>query len=153
MADESKSPNARQRVGCIGLGGMGRGDARAVRSYGDILAVCDVDRKHAEQARADKNIGQDKAEVYEDYRKRLDRKDIDVVTISTPDHWHTGIAIAALKSGKDVYCQKPLTLTIDEGKLLCKAVKEAGRVLQVGTQQRSEYRNMFLTAVALVREG
>ncbi|MHB1425890.1 MAG: Gfo/Idh/MocA family protein [Gemmataceae bacterium] len=153
MADESKSPNARPRVGCIGMGGMGRGDAHAVRRYGDILAVCDVDRKHAEQARDDKNIGNGKADIHEDYRKLLERKDIDLVTISTPDHWHTRIAIAALKSGKDVYCQKPLTLTIDEGKLLCKAVKETGRVLQVGTQQRSEYKNMFLTAVALVREG
>jgi predicted dehydrogenase len=153
MADESKSPNARPRVGCIGLGGMGHGDARAIRRYGDILAVCDVDRQHAEHARDDKNIGNGKAEVYEDYRRLLDRKDIDLVTISTPDHWHTRIAIAALKAGKDAYCQKPLTLTIDEGKLLCKVVKDTKRILQVGTQQRSEYRNMFLTAVALVREG
>ncbi len=153
MADEPKSPNARPRVGCIGLGGMGHGDARAVRKYGDIVAVCDVDRQHAEHARDDKNIGNGKAEIYEDYRKLLDRKDIDLVTISTPDHWHARIAIAALKAGKDVYCQKPLTLTIDEGKLLCKAVKDTQRVLQVGTQQRSEYKNMFLKAVALVREG
>jgi predicted dehydrogenase len=153
MADESKSPNARPRVGCIGLGGMGTGDAHAVHKYGDIVAVCDVDRQHAEKARDDKNIGNGKAEVYGDYRKLLDRKDIDLVTISTPDHWHSRIAIAALKSGKDAYCQKPLTLTIDEGKLLCKVVKDTKRVLQVGTQQRSENANRFLTAVALVREG
>jgi len=153
MADESKSPNARPRVGCIGMGGMGRGDAHAVSKYGDIVAVCDVDRQHAEQARDDKNIGKGKADIYEDYRKLLDRKDIDLVTISTPDHWHTRMAIDALKAGKDVYCQKPLTLTIEEGKLLCKVVKDTGRVLQVGTQQRSEYKNMFLMAVALVREG
>jgi predicted dehydrogenase len=153
MADESKSPNARPRVGCIGLGGMGHGDARAAHKYGDIVAVCDVDRQHGEHARDDKNIGNGKADVYEDYRKLLDRKDIDVVTISTPDHWHTRIAINAMKAGKDAYCQKPLTLTIDEGKLLCKVVKETGRVLQVGTQQRSEDHNWFLTAVALVREG
>jgi predicted dehydrogenase len=153
MADESKSPNGRPRVGCIGMGGMGRGDARAVSKYGDILAVCDVDRQHAEQAREDKYIGKGKAEIYGDYRKLLDRKDIDLVTVSTPDHWHTRIAIDAMKAGKDVYCQKPLTLTIDEGKLLCKAVKATGRVLQVGTQQRSENENRFLKAVALVREG
>ncbi len=153
MADESKSPNARPRVGCIGLGGMGHGDARAVAHYGDIVAVCDVDHHHAEHARDDDKIGKRKADVYEDYRKLLDRKDIDLVTISTPDHWHTRIAIDALKAGKDVYCQKPLTLTIEEGKLLCRVVKDTGRVLQVGTQQRSEYKNMFLTAVALVREG
>jgi predicted dehydrogenase len=153
MADETKSPNARPRAGCIGLGGMGHGDARAVRKYADIVAVCDVDRQHAEHARDDKNIGNGKADIYEDYRKLLDRKDIDVVTVSTPDHWHTRIAIAAMKAGKDVYCQKPLTLTIDEGKQLCKVVKETKRVLQVGTQQRSENANRFLKAVALVREG
>lgn len=153
MEQETKQPNDRPRVGCIGLGGMGRGDARAVRRYGDILAICDVDREHAEAARNDKQLNATKAEIYEDYRKLLDRKDIDLVTISTPDHWHTRIAIAALRAGKDVYCQKPLTLTIDEGKILCKVVKETGRVLQVGTQQRSEFRNMFLTAVAMVREG
>lgn len=153
MEQETKQPNERPRVGCIGLGGMGRGDANAVRRYGDILAFCDVDRGHAEAAKNDKNLNAAKADLYEDYRKLLDRQDIDLVTISTPDHWHTRIAIAALKAGKDVYCQKPLTLTIDEGKLLCKVVKETGRVLQVGTQQRSEFRNMFLTAVAMVREG
>ncbi len=153
MADESKSPNARPRIGCIGMGGQGSSISRRARKYGDILAVCDVDRQHAEQAREDKDIGNGKADIYEDYRKLLDRKDIDLVTIGTPDHWHTRIALDAMKAGKDAYCEKPLTLTIDEGKLLCKGVKETGRVLQVGTQQRSEDHNWFLTAVALVREG
>ncbi len=153
MADDSKSPNARPRVGCIGLGGMGRGDARAAKKYGDIVAVCDVDRAHAEQANNDPGIAGGKADIYEDYRKLLDRKDIDLVTISTPDHWHTRIAIDALRAGKDIYCQKPLTLTIDEGKQLCKVVKETRRVLQVGTQQRSENANIFLKAVAMVRDG
>ncbi|AGA31067.1 Gfo/Idh/MocA family protein [Singulisphaera acidiphila] len=153
MADETRSPNERPRVGCIGLGGMGRGDAKAVKRYGDILAVCDVDRKHAEFARDEKTIGNGKADIYEDYRKLLDRNDIDIVTISTPDHWHTRIAIAALRAGKDVYCQKPLTLTIDEGKQLRKVVEETKRILQVGTQQRSEDKNRFLTAVAMVHDG
>ncbi|WP_406694004.1 Gfo/Idh/MocA family oxidoreductase [Singulisphaera sp. Ch08] len=153
MADETKSPNERPRVGCIGLGGMGRGDAKAVKRYGDILAVCDVDREHAESAKNEKSIGNGKADIYEDYRKLLDRNDIDIVTISTPDHWHTRIAIAALRAGKDVYCQKPLTLTIDEGKQLRKVVEETKRIVQVGTQQRSENKNMFLTAVAMVRDG
>ena len=97
------------------------------------MAVCDVDSKHAEGAKA--RVG-GKADVYGDYRKLLDRKDVEVVTITTPDHWHTKIAIDAMKKGKDVYCEKPLTLTIDEGKQICKAVKETGRVFQVGTQQR-----------------
>ena len=77
-------------------------------------------------------------DVYEDYRKILDRKDIDVVTIVTPDHWHSKIAIEAMKAGKDVYCEKPLTLTIDEGKQIIKVLNETKRVFQVGTQQRSE---------------
>jgi predicted dehydrogenase len=148
---EIKSPNERLRVGCIGNGGMGQGDARAAKRFGDIVATCDVDRTHAE--RLNTTIADGKAVIYEDYRRLLDRKDIDIVTISTPDHWHTKMCVDALRAGKDVYCQKPLTLTIEEGKLLCKVVKETGRVLQVGTQQRSEYRNMFLTAVAMVREG
>lgn len=151
MAYDSKSPNARPRVGCIGLGGMGRGDASAAKRYGDIVAICDVDSQHAGQA--NKDIAGNKAQVYEDYRKLLDRKDIDVVTVSTPDHWHTKITVDAMRAGKDVYCQKPLTLTIDEGKLLAKVTKETGRVLQVGTQQRSEDNNMFLKAVAMVQAG
>ena len=79
-----------------------------------------------------------KVDVYEDYRKLLDRKDIDVVTIVTPDHWHSKIAIDAMQAGKDVYCEKPLTLTIDEGKQILKVLNETGSVFQVGTQQRSE---------------
>jgi len=153
VASESQAPNDRPRVGCIGLGGMGQGDAQAAKRYGDIVAICDVDRSHAEAAAKNPRIGNGKADVYEDYRKLLDRKDIDLVTISTPDHWHTRIAIAALKAGKDAYCQKPLTLTIDEGKKLCQVVRDTKRVLQVGTQQRSEDGNKFLKAVAMVREG
>ena len=124
-----------------------------MKRYGDIVAVCDVDREHAESAKDDPKLGNGKADIYEDYRKLLDRKDIDVVTIGTPDHWHTQIAIDAMRAGKDVYCEKPLTLTIDEGKQLRKVVKETKRIFQVGTQQRSEDKNMFLTAVAMVRDG
>ena len=151
MADETKTPNERPRVGCIGNGGMGTGDANAIKKYGDIIANCDVDRSHAE--RLNEKVAGGKSTIYEDYRKLLDRKDVDIVTISTPDHWHTKIATDALRAGKDIYCQKPLTLTIDEGKQLCRVVKETGRVLQVGTQQRSEDHNWFLTAVAMVHEG
>ncbi len=149
IADETKSKNNRPLVGCIGNGGMGRGDAQAIKQFGDIVANCDVDRNHAEKLNSD--IAGGKSEIFEDYRKLLDRKDIELVTISTPDHWHTKIAIDALRAGKDVHCQKPLTLTIDEGKLLCKVVKETGRVFQVGTQQRSD--DKFLKAVALAQQG
>ncbi len=151
MADETKSPTERPRVGCIGNGGQGRGDANAIKRYGDIIANCDVDRTRAERFKQE--IAEGKSEIYEDYRKLLERHDVEIVTISTPDHWHTRICIDALRAGKDVYCQKPLTLTIDEGKKLCHVVKETGRVVQVGTQQRSENNNQFLTAVAMVREG
>ena len=116
----------------------------------DIVAVCDVDRTHAEKARQE-NF--QKAEIYEDYRKLLDRSDIEAVTIGTPDHWHTAIALAALQAGKHVYCEKPLTLTVDEGKQLVKAVKESGKTFQVGTQQRGDQYTLFARAVATVRAG
>ena len=127
--------------------------------FADCAAVCDVDVAHAEKGKAKALEMQSKpgaertVDMYEDYRKILDRSDIDVVTIVTPDHWHTKIAIEAMKAGKDVYCEKPLTLTIEEGKLIRKVLDETGRVFQVGTQQRSEMGLHFLHAVALVREG
>ncbi len=91
--------------------------------------------------------------MYEDYRKLLERKDIEAVTIGTPDHWHTAIALAALDAGKHVYCEKPLTLTIDEGKQLVAAVKRTGKTFQVGTQQRGDQYQLFGRAVATVRSG
>ncbi|MHB1034568.1 MAG: Gfo/Idh/MocA family protein [Pirellulales bacterium] len=147
-ANEFQSKNDRLRVGCIGLGGRGSAIAGEAARLGDIVAVCDVDRLHAESAKA--AFG-GKAEIYEDYRKLLERKDVDLITNGTPDHWHTAINIAACKAGKDVYTEKPLTLTIDEGKILLKVVAETGRVVQVGTQQRSD--KNFQTAVELVRNG
>ena len=153
MADEVKAKNDRPRLGLIGAGGQGSGDARGASHFGDFLAVCDVDKVHAERAKNHREIGKGKADVCEDYRKLLDRKDIDAVIIGTPDHWHTKICIDALRAGKDVYCEKPLTLTIDEGKKLGQVVKETGRVVQVGTQQRSDHNRVFLLAVAMVRAG
>jgi predicted dehydrogenase len=149
-APEAKKDDA-FNVGAIGVGGRGSGIASQARKFGPVVAVCDVDRSHAEKGKA--SFGDGKAEVYSDYRKLLDRKDIQVVTIGTPDQWHAKIAIEALQAGKDVYCEKPLTLTIDEGKLICKAVKATGRVFQVGTQQRSEFGLNFLRAVALCHAG
>ncbi len=137
-------------------GHKGKMDGRGARighqagQLGNMVAVCDVNRLYAE-AFASRYDG--KCEIYSDYRKLLERKDVEAVTIGTPDHWHTAIAIAALKAGIDVYCEKPLTLTIDESKMLCKVVKETGRVFQVGTQQRSECGNRFLKAVAIARSG
>jgi predicted dehydrogenase len=150
-AADNTSKNDRPLVGCIGTGDRWYGGLSGeILPLGDVVAVCDVDRKHAERGR-EKAGG--KADIYEDYRKLLDRKDVEIVSIATPDHWHARIAIDALKAGKDIYCEKPLTLTIDEGKLICQVLKETGRVFQVGTQQRSEMRQRFLRAIAMIRDG
>lgn len=124
--------------------------ARKAQRYATVVATCDADLSRAERF---KKLYANDAAPYQDYRKLLDRKDIDVVTIGTPDHWHVKIAIEAMQAGKDVYCEKPLTLTIGEGKLITEAVKKYGRVFQVGTQQRSEFRSMFLKAVAIAKSG
>jgi predicted dehydrogenase len=146
----AESKNDRPLGASIGVGGRGSGIGRGASAFADIVACCDVDRQHAERF-ADHFGG--KPKIYHDYRELLDRNDIEVVTIGTPDHWHTAICIAAMKAGKDVYCEKPLTLTIDEGRLICRVLKETGRVFQVGTQQRSGYKSMFLKAVVLARSG
>ncbi|MBC8353205.1 MAG: Gfo/Idh/MocA family oxidoreductase [Planctomycetes bacterium] len=153
IADEEKSAakNDRPILGAIGVGGQGRHDSRRAKEFGDFAAICDVDRAHAEQANQELAAG--KAELYGDYRKLLERKDVEAVIIATPDHWHTKIAIEAMQAGKDVYCEKPLTLTIDEGKQICQVAKATQRVFQVGTQQRSENNDMFLKAAALCQDG
>src|SRR6185369_18033854 len=87
------SKNDRPSIGCIGVGHRGIIDAREHSKFGDIVAICDVDRRHAEEAKNDTHIGNNRADVYSDYRKVLDRKDIDVISVVTPDHWHSKIAI------------------------------------------------------------
>lgn len=147
------SPNDRLRIGCIGVGSMGSGDARAHGRFGDIVAVCDVDSNHAQRAKNDGRIGKGKADAYGDYRKVLDRNDIDVVSVVTPDHWHVKIAIEALQSGKHVFSQKPLTLTLEENQLIRNACKNhKDKVFFVGTQQRSDG-GKFLRAVNMVQKG
>jgi predicted dehydrogenase len=149
----NKTLNDRPNIGCIGTGSMGTGDAVAHARYGDIVAVCDVDAQHADRAKNHEKIGQGKADVYKDYRDLLDRNDIDLVSVVTPDHWHTKIAIEALQAGKHVFCQKPLTLTLEENQLIRDACKKyPAQVLFVGTQQRSD-RARFLRAVNMVRKG
>ena len=143
-----QSKNDRLRIGAIGMRYQGTVIAEKARAYGDIVAIADVDRHVREQARA--GFGSTPA-IYEDYRQLLDRKDIDVVTIGTPDHWHTRMVVDACRAGKDIYVEKPLTLTIDEGKLMRKVVEETGRVVQVGSWQRSDHRCRL--AVELVRQG
>lgn len=144
------------RIGAIGVGGsrgrysQGGYVARNAAPYGQMVAVCDVDDLHT--AEFNQEFG-GKLNMYRDYRELLEKEKPDIVTIGTPDHWHVPIAIAALRSGCDVYCEKPLSLTIDEGIQIEKVVKETGKVFQVGTQQRSEYGQKFLSAIAIVQSG
>lgn len=147
-ADLPTSKNDRPHIGAIGVGGRGSADLSEAAKHGEVVAVCDADRLRAEKAKA--TYG-GKPDVYQDYRKLLERQDIDVIINGTPDHWHTAVNLAACRAGKDVYAEKPLTLTIDEGKLLCRVVEQTGRIVQVGTQQRSE--RQFQTAVELARNG
>ena len=151
FANDSK--NDRPLIGGIGLGGMGSGDCRNHSKFGDIVAIADVDANHAERAKNDPKIGKGKATVFSDYRKLLERNDIDVVSIATPDHWHVKIAIEALQAGKHVFCQKPLTLTLEENQLIRNACRKyPEQIFFIGTQQRSDH-NKFLRAINMVQKG
>lgn len=143
------------RLGIVGAGVRGNTLAEIVKkgSYidhrcGEVVAVCDVDRPAAETLTAK---WCPKAERYDDYRKLIARDDIDAVIVCPPDHWHAAVAEAALKSGKAVYCEKPMTLTIAEGQELVRTVESTGRPFLVGLQQRNDWN--FRTAAELVRAG
>ena len=145
----AQAPSDRLRIACVGVGGRGRGVSALAARHGDVTMICDADLRHAE---AFKNqIRAENAAIVQDYRRVIDNKDVDVVIQCAPDHWHTKINVEALRAGKDVFGEKPITLTIDEGKLLCKTVAETKRIFQTGTQQRSD--NLFQTAIELVRNG
>ncbi len=121
----------------------------AMRQQGvRMVAVCDVDRTNREFGA--RIVGQN-CQTHEDFRRLLANRDINAVTIGTPDHWHVMIAIAAMRAGKDVYCEKPLTLTLEEGKALVRVARETNRILQTGSQQRSDAR--FRLACELVRNN
>ena len=118
-----------------------------------VVAVCDVDAKHREAAKAkiDKMSGKRGCRTYNDFREVLARDDVDAVVVATPDHWHAAIAIAAVKAGKAVYVEKPMTVCIGEGRIVADVVRRYGAILQVGSQQRSDEK--FLRACELVRNG
>ncbi len=149
-----QAPSERPVFATIGLRNQGWEITNKSFSFADFAALADVDANVLGNnvEKVEKHQGK-KPDAYKDYRNVLDRKDIDAVMIATPDHWHTKIAVEAMYAGKDVYCEKPLTLTIDEGKLIEKVVKETGRVFQVGTMQRTESDQRFLQAIALIRNG
>ena len=153
--------NRRIRVGQIGCGRIAQAhDMPGVIKSGlaDFVALCEVDSRRAadgvviiEKAYADRGVKGPKIAVYKNYRELIARRDIDAVVISTPDHWHAELALSAIESGKDVYLQKPFTMTYAEGVILRDAVKRHGRILQVGSQQRSW--EQFRRAAELIRSG
>jgi predicted dehydrogenase len=147
-------------IGCIGVGRMGLGDMQEVMGFDEVqvVAVCDVDANRVKYAQKlvekkysvqSKNGTYKSCATYKDYRELVARKDIDAVLIVTPDHWHVLPSLAAARAGKDIFLQKPLTLTIEEGRVLSDTVRRYGRVFQVGSQQRSDARFRF--ACELVR--
>ncbi len=153
--EESAPPSDRLVVGMIGTGGMGVSHLAWLLDQPDleVAAVCDVDEGHVNQAlelvRSKSQRGN--CQAYKDFRELLGRPDVDAVFVVTPDHWHALAAIAALEAGKDVYCEKPLTNSIGEGRALCEAVKKHGRVLQCGSHERSNPN--VCRASELVRSG
>ncbi|MDB4913361.1 MAG: oxidoreductase domain protein [Gemmatimonadetes bacterium] len=170
----ASAPSNRIRVGHIGCGRIGqshdfpgisgsggRAGAPAVHDLAEILAVCDLDTRRAESGKktvarlyADKAWARPDVAVYQDYHELLARPDIDAVSISLPDHQHAQVALTALMAGKDIYIQKPFTMTHAEGQMLREAVARTGRILQVGSQQRSWGPNeQFRKGVELVRSG
>jgi len=145
------APSNRITIGCIGTGGQGTSDMKGFKGKRDceIVAVCDVDADHAKKAAA--TAGLDASSCYGDFRELLARSDINAVQVATPDHWHVLASISAVRAGKDVYCEKPLTLTIAEGRVLADEVRRYGRVFQTGSQQRSS--SEFHKACELVVNG
>jgi predicted dehydrogenase len=150
----------------MGIVGIGSPQSRSLQVVGESTPCvqsgqltftlgCDVDaahRKRATEVMRRRGFKDFEANT-KDFRDLVNNKSLDCLLIATPDHWHAQVAVEALKAGKDVYCEKPLTLTVEEALAVQKAVKETGRVLQTGSQQRTVYRGMFRLAVELARAG
>jgi len=151
-AASRQPPSQRITTALIGSGGRGQ----QIMAGGDqVVAVCDVDAKHREaaQTKIDAMSGKRGCAAYGDFREVLARDDIDAVVVATPDHWHVPIAAAAVKAGKAVYVEKPLSLSIREGRILVDLVRRYGAIVQVGSQQRSPEYERFTRACELVRNG
>lgn len=158
---QTSAPSQRLTLGCIGMGKQMGGHLTNFLNRDDVqvVAVCDVDTTRRENAQQRVETAYATATertfrgcaAFNDFREVLARKDIDAVVIATPDHWHAYIAIAAVKAGKDVYCEKPLTYNIREALELVKAVRQSNRIFQTGSQQRSS--KEFRVAAELVRNG
>ena len=147
-----ESPSERVRVGMIGVGNQGGPKNNMKYFLKNIVALCDLDKNYLTEAsdflQKQANLS---AMMTDDYRRLLDAKDIDAVVVTVPDQWHATMTIEACKAGKDVYCEKPLTLVINEGKPMIEAARKYGRVVQTGTMQRSG--EEFKLAVELLMKG
>lgn len=154
-AEKKVAPNSRINIGVIGTGGQAGGLTQNAMAHDfvRVIALCDVDKNKLDGAKAevDKHYGNAECATYADFRELLARKDIDAVIVATPDHWHAIICVEAARQGKDIYCEKPLTWSLGEGKAVVKAVKDNKRIFQVGSMQRSSAR--FKLACELVRNG
>ncbi|MBX3437695.1 MAG: Gfo/Idh/MocA family oxidoreductase [Planctomycetaceae bacterium] len=141
--------NERITVGCIGVRNQGTGNLKRFQKAGcNIGGLCDVDQNVLAEAARLVDV---RPPLHADYRQLLDRRDIDAVVITTPDHWHALITVDACRAGKDVYCEKPLSLTIAEGRRMVEAARTHNRIVQTGSQQRSA--PQFRQACELVRNG
>jgi predicted dehydrogenase len=153
-ASRKVSPVDKIHIALIGSGGMGKANLSDFLRIPEVecLAIADVDEKHlAEGIKIVEENRSKKPDAYKDFRKIIDRQDIDAVIVATPDHWHALPTIYACQSGKDVYVEKPLATTIEEGRAMVNAAHRFNRIVQVGTQQRSA--EHFRDAVSFVRSG
>jgi len=153
-------PSERIVMGAIGTGGQGtrhigggiwvQGGGFLSKPQVQFVAVCDVNARNRDNARniVNKHYGNSDCAEYNDFREFVAREDIDAVLVATPDHWHVLTSIAAVQSGKDVYCEKPLSLTITQARTLADTVKRYGRIFQTGTQQRSWHEFRFASELA-----
>jgi len=153
---ENRAPaNERMNMGVIGVGGRGRDVMRVFMGQPDVqvVAVCDVfgDRRKAAQDAVNQEYGNQDCAAYIDFLELLDRKDIDIVLIATGDNWHSQASIMAARAGKDMYCEKPMSVTITESRAVAETMRKLGRIYQCGTQRRSV--GQFIFAANLARSG
>ena len=153
--DGRLAPSERIQMGFIGTGGKGRHNLEQFIGFNDcqVLSVCDVDSKHQDVARdmVNQRYGNEDCKAIHDYRELAADGKLDAICVSTPDHWHAVATVAALEGGKDVYCEKPLSNSVYEGRAICRAAAKNGRIVQTGSHERSgETRRM---ACELVRNG
>ena len=144
------APSERLTAAVLGVGGRGRNHVDALLGLPEtqVVAVCDAYRGKAEEVARKAGVG---CAAHQDFREILARPDVDLVFIATPEHWHAAMAIAAMRAGKDVYCEKALSLTVAEGRAVVETVRRTGRIFQAGTQQRSD--GNFRHACELARNG